>query len=69
MSITIGKRQFRLTSIGLGAGLLTLYFMGVTILGVSLVVPYAFLWLMWVLTGIRSGLEKQREEIEKVYAR
>jgi hypothetical protein len=69
MSITIGKKQFKLTSIGLGAGLLALYFSGLSLLGVSLSVPYAFLWLIWTLDGIRKGLERQREEIEKISAR
>ena len=69
MSITIGKRQYGLKSIGLGAGLLVLYFTGLSVLGVSLVVPYAFLWLMGVLNGIKSGLEKQKEEMEKIAAR
>ena len=46
---------------GLVAGLLLLYFLGVSLFGVSLVVPYAFLWLMWVLDGIRSNGEKQKQ--------
>ena len=46
--------------LGLPAGLLVLYFLDVSWLEVSLVVPYAFLWLMSVLIGIKSHLEKQR---------
>jgi hypothetical protein len=46
---------------GLAIGLLVLYFLGVSLFGESLVVPYAFLWLMWVLNGIRSNGEKQKQ--------
>lgn len=59
----------RYLNVGLAGGLLLLYFLGVSILGVSLVVPYAFLWLMWTLTKIASGLEKQKEQIERLAAR
>lgn len=69
MSITIRKKTYGLTNILLSAALLILYFLGVSAFGVSLAVPFAFLWLMWTLQGIKSGLEKQKEEMEKIAAR
>ncbi len=73
MSITIGKKQFRLTGIVLGAGLLVLYFGQYSVQvsansAVLLAVPYAFLWLMWTLNGIKNGkvaeLEKKISDLE-----
>ena len=60
------KKALRLV---LPVGLLVLYFLGVSLFGVSLVVPYAFLWLMWTLNGIKHGLERQKEQLEKIEAR
>ncbi len=57
----IEQDDWRYINGGLAIGLLALYFLGVALFGVSLVVPYAFLWLMWVLNGIRSNGEKQRQ--------
>lgn len=69
MSITIGKKQFRLTNIVFGGVLLATYFTGLSVLGVGLALPIFALWLMWTLTGIKSGFEKQKEEMEKIAAR
>lgn len=55
------QNDWRYINGGLAIGLLVLYFLGVALFGVSLVVPYAFLWLMWVLNGIRSNGEKQKQ--------
>ena len=60
------KKDWRYINGGLSLGLLVLYFLQPSISignngAVPLVVPYAFLWLIWVLDGIRSNGKKQRE--------
>lgn len=67
MNLVIDGKKLR--NLGLAAGLLAFYFSGLSILGVSLVVPYAFLWLMWTLNGVKSGLDRQARELEKIAAR
>ncbi len=60
------QKDWRYINGGLALGLLVLYFLQSSISignnnAVPLVVPYAFLWLMWVLDGIRRNGEKQKE--------
>ena len=60
------QNDWRYINGGLAIGLLVLYFLQPSISignvgAVSLVVPYAFLWLMWVLDGIRNNGEKQKQ--------
>ena len=59
-------KDWRYINGGLALGLLLLYFLQSSISignnsAVPLVVPYAFLWLMLVLNGIRSNGEKRKE--------
>ena len=63
MNINIDGK--RITQIVLTVGLLTLYFLGVSILSVGLALPYAFVWLMYTLNGIRNDMQKEREEVKK----
>ena len=77
MSITIGKKQFRLTQIGLTAFVLIGFSMWRIVYYASLSLwdmafPVAFLWLMWTLNGIKAAMrevEELQKKLEQIEAR
>jgi hypothetical protein len=56
MNIVINGKK--LLSVGLGLGLLTVYFLGMSVLGMSVAVPYAFLWVVYELRQIQGAMKR-----------